>query len=520
MISRSFLAAVCLATSSFAAPPLTTIQDVLFKADGTRFHGTLSISWTSFEAIDQSAIAQQTTTVTVVNGNLQVQLVPTTTATPAAFYTVVYNSDGFVQFQTLEAPIRASSVSERVFKLELKGGGELHPAHRAAACQSSNLARTRTLNVAVRGTQVGVVEHVGRIGTQRERELLRDPEALGDGQVLLNKVWTKQGVDGVVAEGIGSRNQKRLADPSYKPLVPVPLRSGIRISGTEVRAVVGALIRLAALRSVILQRRREAKTGVISRDAAEGPAAHDSVNRLAHAGAKSLAMTVGNLVGLRQGDLAAWDGVAVPVARGTVVEEVVVGVIGPAAAPLSLIGVTPLQSPTLQCLDLHGRLQRVVALVGAIAVVGEVVGPPELGIVGPVQVRVGNPGNEDGFVGVDALAGAQESVPVRVADIGSRSSNLVGQLALESDVVLVRGGQRDLVGPELGIDAGGERVGPVGTDDDGRQSGRSLSECEHVGKPVGRLHTLVGEHGRVLRDVMAEVRPKHPQIIEIGRAHV
>jgi len=99
MISRSFLAAVCLATSSFAAPPLTTIQDVLFKADGTRFHGTLSISWTSFEAIDHSAIAQQTTTVTVVNGNLQVQLVPTTTATPPAFYTVVYNSDGLVQFQ-------------------------------------------------------------------------------------------------------------------------------------------------------------------------------------------------------------------------------------------------------------------------------------------------------------------------------------------------------------------------------------------------------------------------------------
>ena len=99
MISRSFFAAVCLATSLFAAPPLTTIQDVLYKADGTRFHGTLSISWTSFEAIDHSAIMQQAATVTVVNGNLQVQLVPTTTATPAAFYTVVYNSDGLVQFQ-------------------------------------------------------------------------------------------------------------------------------------------------------------------------------------------------------------------------------------------------------------------------------------------------------------------------------------------------------------------------------------------------------------------------------------
>jgi hypothetical protein len=99
MISRLFLAVVCLATSSFAAPPLTTIQDVLYRADGTRFNGTVTVSWSSFEAIDRSAIAQQTTTVTVVNGNLQLQLVPTTTATPAAFYTVVYNSDGRVQFQ-------------------------------------------------------------------------------------------------------------------------------------------------------------------------------------------------------------------------------------------------------------------------------------------------------------------------------------------------------------------------------------------------------------------------------------
>jgi hypothetical protein len=34
-----------------------------------------------------------------VNGYLQVQLVPTTTATPASFYTAVYNSDGRIQFQ-------------------------------------------------------------------------------------------------------------------------------------------------------------------------------------------------------------------------------------------------------------------------------------------------------------------------------------------------------------------------------------------------------------------------------------
>src|SRR5260370_1302016 len=68
MISRSLFPAVLVASSAMAGPPLTTIQDVLYKADGTRFAGTLTISWTSFEAIDKSAIATQATTVTVTGG--------------------------------------------------------------------------------------------------------------------------------------------------------------------------------------------------------------------------------------------------------------------------------------------------------------------------------------------------------------------------------------------------------------------------------------------------------------------
>src|ERR1041384_4527078 len=98
MISRSLFAAVWLASSAVAGPPLTTIQDVLYKADGTRFNGIVTISWTSFEALDKSAITTQSTTVKVVDGNLRVQLVPTTTATPAAAYSVKYNSDGRIQF--------------------------------------------------------------------------------------------------------------------------------------------------------------------------------------------------------------------------------------------------------------------------------------------------------------------------------------------------------------------------------------------------------------------------------------
>jgi hypothetical protein len=96
---RALAAAASLAVAALAAPPLTTIQDVLYKADGTRFNGTLTISWNSFQAADASAIVTQSTTVKVQDGLLRVQLVPTTTGSPSSVYTVTYNSDGRVQFQ-------------------------------------------------------------------------------------------------------------------------------------------------------------------------------------------------------------------------------------------------------------------------------------------------------------------------------------------------------------------------------------------------------------------------------------
>jgi len=99
MLRRLFLSAVLAGLPALSAPPLTTIQDVLYKADGTRFNGTLTIRWNSFQAVDNSDIVTQSTTVRVADGNLRVQLVPTTTATPPASYRVTYNSDGRVQFE-------------------------------------------------------------------------------------------------------------------------------------------------------------------------------------------------------------------------------------------------------------------------------------------------------------------------------------------------------------------------------------------------------------------------------------
>ena len=128
MLFRSIFAGVLAAVSMCAAPqPLTTIQDTLYKADGTRFNGTLTIAWTTFEAVDHSQVLQQTATVTVADGNLRVLLVPTTTATPVAFYTVTYNSDGRVQFQeTWAVPSSVTPLRVRDVRIATPGSPGHH----------------------------------------------------------------------------------------------------------------------------------------------------------------------------------------------------------------------------------------------------------------------------------------------------------------------------------------------------------------------------------------------------------
>jgi hypothetical protein len=116
-----------LACYSPAAPVLTTIQDVLYKADGAPFNGTLTISWNSFQSADNSAIVMQQFTVRVINGNLRVRLVPSATGTPPIEYTVTYNSDGRIQFQEMwsvpasATPLRVRDV--RVPSTGSAGGG-------------------------------------------------------------------------------------------------------------------------------------------------------------------------------------------------------------------------------------------------------------------------------------------------------------------------------------------------------------------------------------------------------------
>ena len=90
--------AICLAVPLLAGPILTTIQDMVYNANGTPYNGFAVINWTPFVAGDTSQIATQSVTVNITGGNLYVQLVPTTNATPAGYYTVTFTSAGNDQF--------------------------------------------------------------------------------------------------------------------------------------------------------------------------------------------------------------------------------------------------------------------------------------------------------------------------------------------------------------------------------------------------------------------------------------
>lgn len=85
---------VCCAPPLAAAPVLTTIQDTLYKADGTLLNGVVIITWPSFIAADGSKIVAQTLTVPVLSGYFQVSLVPTVGASGAVAYSVRINSAG------------------------------------------------------------------------------------------------------------------------------------------------------------------------------------------------------------------------------------------------------------------------------------------------------------------------------------------------------------------------------------------------------------------------------------------
>lgn len=140
-------------------PALTTIQDTLYRADGTRFTGTMIIRYNSFLAGDTSNIATSNLTLPIVNGTLRVQLVPTTTATAGAQYAVTYNSQGINQFTETWA-VPPTTMPVRVRDVRVATGTVMGPAAVTTPVQIGDVVGLSNA-LAVRPTE-GVGFGIGR----------------------------------------------------------------------------------------------------------------------------------------------------------------------------------------------------------------------------------------------------------------------------------------------------------------------------------------------------------------------
>jgi hypothetical protein len=130
-LARKAAIIFCAALPLLAAPTLTTIQDTIYKADGSKFTGIAVISWVPFDADDSSKIGLQSLTVKITNGAIRVQLVPNSDANPVNNYTVQYSSDGSQSFSELwsvppsTTTLRIKDV--RVASASGPGGGIIQP---------------------------------------------------------------------------------------------------------------------------------------------------------------------------------------------------------------------------------------------------------------------------------------------------------------------------------------------------------------------------------------------------------
>ena len=142
-MTRAIALGVFSAAAVLAAPPLTRIQDTLYKADGYRFEGVVQVNWKSFRAADGTEVPQNSVSVPIVGGHLALELIPTTNALRSAYYTVRYNADGRTQFTETWA-VPQTSVTLRVNDVRIAGPTAGPITSEPVAVEIQNVSGLRT----------------------------------------------------------------------------------------------------------------------------------------------------------------------------------------------------------------------------------------------------------------------------------------------------------------------------------------------------------------------------------------
>jgi len=159
--------------TAWAQTGLTTVQDTLFRADGTRFSGTLVVHWNTFDASGIGTIVQQSRSVPVQNGNLQLQLAPNAgSPSPTNIYTVQYESDGLEQFTEVwtvfpsSVPVKVADVRTGVVTSSTPAPGNSTPILESSVVGlTADLAQRPVKGAGFGAGSVAVINQNGQIET-------------------------------------------------------------------------------------------------------------------------------------------------------------------------------------------------------------------------------------------------------------------------------------------------------------------------------------------------------------------
>lgn len=125
LLSLLIICSAVLVSRALAQSNLTLVQDTVTNPDGSLFNGSVVITFNGFAS--PGAIAPQSTSAQIYNGALSVLLVPSTTASPGAYYQAVYNSsNGLVTWtETWSVPPSTTplTLSQIRTSTTLSGGG-------------------------------------------------------------------------------------------------------------------------------------------------------------------------------------------------------------------------------------------------------------------------------------------------------------------------------------------------------------------------------------------------------------
>jgi hypothetical protein len=123
------LMALALSATSWAqGPALTTVNGIVYRADGTAAAGTVLISWPSFQSAEGDAVAAGNLAVTIGSeGAFTAQLVPNVGASPAGTYYVVVLQldDGTVRTEYWAVPATSPTTIAAVLTTPGTGLGNL-----------------------------------------------------------------------------------------------------------------------------------------------------------------------------------------------------------------------------------------------------------------------------------------------------------------------------------------------------------------------------------------------------------